>query len=496
MKRKSIWNSIKEHKYIIGLLLISIIVISGYTFFIELKSNDILWNLSNIYKMYNGGKIYNDCNVITTPIFFCIGLLLFKFLGANFVTFGIYNVIIFTIFEYLVYKLFYTLNSNQKKSFIEAILMLIYILVIIPTGANYNILVLDFVILGILANIKLENSKWVPFIQGFICFMVVFTKQNIGVFYILALISYNLYSGIESKNIKYHIIITIKEMLVFVMTSIVLLLTMCFYGNLNQFINFAILGIGEFAAYNLSSTIFTIIPEIFTVIFMILMGIITLKILDIDKEKRKNLIILTIFGIAMMIYMYPIFNLYHLVLANTIIAIMCIYWVDLILEKIKINKKINIVLYWVFIIVITVLIGKSLYNIYSICEVSDKNDWVYKGIYISEETNNKIKTICNYIEDRKKNKIDVKIISYKALLYMTPLKMNNREFDLPLYGNLGKEGYRELINQIANFENTEILITKDEEDKCAQEPIEVRKYIIDNLKKIGEIEEFAIYKIP
>lgn len=70
MKRKSIWNSIKEHKYIIGLLLISIIVISGYTFFIELKSNDILWNLSNIYKMYNGGKIYNDCNVITTPIFF------------------------------------------------------------------------------------------------------------------------------------------------------------------------------------------------------------------------------------------------------------------------------------------------------------------------------------------------------------------------------------------------------------------------------------------
>ena len=80
------------------------------------------------------------------------------------------------------------------------------------------------------------------------------------------------------------------------------------------------------------------------------------------------------------------------------------------------------------------------------------------------------------------------------MLYMSPLKINNVEFDLPFLGNLGKEGEPGLIKKIDKLENAEILITKDEDDKSYQESKKVREYIMQKFEKIGEIEEFYIYK--
>ena len=36
----------------------------------ELIVGDELWNFQNIVKMINGGKMYVDCNIIITPIFY------------------------------------------------------------------------------------------------------------------------------------------------------------------------------------------------------------------------------------------------------------------------------------------------------------------------------------------------------------------------------------------------------------------------------------------
>lgn len=491
---KVIWSSIKRHKYIIGILLISIIVLSGYTFFVKLEPSDALCNFSNIYKMYNGGKIYNDCNVIITPIFFYVGLFIFKILGANFITFGIYNILIFIFLEVLIYKLFYTLNSNEKKSFIEALLIFMYLVILVPAGANYNILVFSFVILGIIISIKYENSKFIELLQGIVCFTIFFTKQNIGAFYILALLVYNLYRGINNKNIKKYIMISIKELLVFALLLIIALIYMFFNGNIQQFINYCVLGIGEFANLNLTGSIISILTTVFTLAFIILIEIISVKALKI--EKAENLTVLTIFSIAMLGYTYPLLNTYHIILGNTLIFIIIIYWLDLMLEKIKINKKIKISIKITISILVMIVIIRGVYNFYWAGKISYKGDSIYKGIYISEETNDNINKICEYIQNKKQSNIDVKIISYKAPIYMTLLKINNGEFDWPLNGNFGRRGQDGLIDKISELTNTEILITKDEEDKNYQESEKIRDYIINNLEKIGEIEEFYIYKTP
>ena len=62
---------------------------------------------------------------------------------------------------------------------------------------------------------------------------------------------------------------------------------------------------------------------------------------------------------------------------------------------------------------------------------------------------------------------------------------------MPFYGNLGIEGINGLTQEISDMKNTYILLTK--EGIKYQESQELRDYIINNYKKIGEIEEFNIY---
>lgn len=78
---------------------------------------------------------------------------------------------------------------------------------------------------------------------------------------------------------------------------------------------------------------------------------------------------------------------------------------------------------------------------------------------------------------------------------MIPLEKNNRNFDLPLLGNLGKEGENGLIKQIQKLKNTKILIQTNEEDIFWQESKKVRTYIQKNYKREGTIEDFDVYYI-
>ena len=77
---------------------------------------------------------------------------------------------------------------------------------------------------------------------------------------------------------------------------------------------------------------------------------------------------------------------------------------------------------------------------------------------------------------------------------MVELDINNGEFDLAFVGNLGYDGENKLIDKIKELENTEILIFTDEEDCFWQESKKVREYIMENMKRKGEILEYTIYE--
>ena len=65
---KKIINNVKKHDNIFMFLWIMIMA-TTITYNIPIDANDELWNFSNIYKMHNGYVIYQDMNVIITPLY-------------------------------------------------------------------------------------------------------------------------------------------------------------------------------------------------------------------------------------------------------------------------------------------------------------------------------------------------------------------------------------------------------------------------------------------
>ena len=170
-------------KLICTINIILILTVLFYIVFITpLLPYDELWNFQNIFKMYNGFQIYNESNVIITPLFFYIEIIVFHLFGANFLTFRISNIFLLIINFFFIYKF-------QKKLKISNCINLLFMTLMLlgtfdlyaPNGANYNTLSLIFYTIGMYLYFSNKNSN---IAQGFIIFLLFFTKQNTAIFYV------------------------------------------------------------------------------------------------------------------------------------------------------------------------------------------------------------------------------------------------------------------------------------------------------------------------
>ena len=479
-------NKVKEN---ISIIMFCIVMVSIYTFNVIIIPNDELWNFSNIYKMYNGNMIYKDCNVIITPLFFYIGEILFKIFSPNYLTFRIYNLSIYTVLYFLIYKLFRKLQISKAKSLTYLIIIFLITGRIILIGANYNMLALIFVLIGIIYNIRQSKTRFYSIIQGIIVFLVFMTKQNIGVLYILGLVTINI---LENKNIK----TTIKELIKTLITFLILLSIYCIYLILNNslfdFVNYTMFSLLEFNVKNNMYDIYMIL-FIIEIIIAIIIIILLKKMVSVDDVVKKRIITLMSFSIPIMFNAYPIFNKSHIILSSIFFMITVIYFFDEVLLKELIDskkfEKIFVKINYVSIIIITILC--VIMNASYILNINETfYEPYYGGIFKNSED---IEEIIQYIQNEKEKNINVIILSYKANLYNNILKINNGKMDLPFYGNLGLEGADGLIKEIENISNTNILISK--EGINYQEAKEVIEFVKSNYEMIGEIGKFYIYKV-
>lgn len=125
---------------IILLVIALIIPITIISINSELIIGDEIWNFQNIMKMINGGKIYVDSNVITTPIFHILGSFIVKCLGANILSFRIYNIALFLILILSSFLIFRTLKIDKIKSMLYTLFVLLFLMPYISVSANYNVL--------------------------------------------------------------------------------------------------------------------------------------------------------------------------------------------------------------------------------------------------------------------------------------------------------------------------------------------------------------------
>lgn len=488
MKNKS---NILVNSLIIG---VCAILLFAFIYLVLVTSNDELWNFQNIYKMINGYKIYNDSNVIITPIFFYLGAIFLEIFSAKFVVFRIYNIISVIILFVISYKIMKKLDLS--KNLIAVYLSLLFLLMFqsIVAGANYNTLGCIFILLGIYLYITKKSTN---FKQGLLIFLVFFTKQNTGIFYALSVIIYELF---ENKLSKKYILDQLKKFIFFLMPSSLVLLFMHFNGNLEGFINYCFGGLFEFGGSNL---VFTAAPFYYALPLSSI-GIYIFTILKKDtifKTFKDNfwytLKLLFIFALINTFTVYPIFNSSHFIYTFPYHLIFIFYYLDtLILKEIFDEDKYYIYGKIFALTILVLLLGRTLlyffYDYDLISKYRNRNT-PFDNLYSYTDTMIKTNDLKEYILEQEKQGITVLICSHDAAFPMIELKKSNGMYDLLFNGNLGYKGKDKVYSDIDNLKNTEFLVVTNEEDIFVQEPQEIRKYIMDNLELKGQIHNYSIY---
>ena len=465
-------------------VIIFFIIIFGITINIETVPTDEVWNFQNIYKMYNGYKIYIDANVITTPLFHIIGLILFKIFGANFFIFKIYGIFINLFLILGEYKILKSLNISKLNSLCLSFILFLAQITVYHNTTNYNALCLTFITYGVLIVLKrknFSNNKFV-FLESLIVFFILLTKQNIGIIYFISIVLYNLIFEIE----KFGNIFKIGIINIFLLTIFIFIMDRL--GILNGFISYAILGIGEFIARN-----FAITGPIIRLITISSVDLIFVIFFNYKKmlnaEENKNINIISLFSFLLLAVAYPIFNVYHIDVALFFMYILLVYIMYLIFYDFFSNKK-NIYKIVMFFTVILTVISNIRCLIY-FCKIDYSYPYnnIYFGSLISNEMKDKIEKVTDYINNSQEKVI---VFSTEAALYMMPLKESNGRMDEPLLGNFGKNGEDGVIDEISKMENTKIMINK--ERNIYQESDKIIEYIKNNLTYVGKIEDLLIYQ--
>ena len=460
------------------------------TFCRSLYVGDELWTFTNIYKMYNGYMIYKDCNVITTPLFFYIGKLIFVIFSPNMLVYRFYNLIINVLIYFGIYELYKTLGITKRKSLLYTLILLIFTSGLNNYGANYNNLVYVFVICGIICNIKQKNNL----LKGLFLFLVLMTKQNVGVYYFAGLCLYYLW---DRKNLKTNIKCLVTQGIVAFICFAVYCIYLYCNGTLAYFYDMAFCSLSEFSIKNLhfatAQSICIIIIQIMILSFAGFSAI--SKKINVSNDIKNNIKFILCMAMPLCAVEFPIFNNAHLVYG----LFFCIVCLILILDKLIIseivtkNKLINIS-------IVGVVLLLSFINIYSFIfrnmlenKCIQHNYEPYYGVKMEKEVNNILEFTYNYIKENEKNDINTLVVSCDAPLTMNILKKSNYKFDLPFYGNLGSKGIQGLIDELKELKRTHIIINK--KGPKIQDTQEVWDFINNNFERISEWNDYYyIYK--
>lgn len=472
------------------LIIISIMMI----FLVAITASDELWNFQNTYKMFNGLTIYNDSNVIVTPLFFYIGNMFFKIFSANILIFRIYNLIIYFLLFYTLFKILKNLKVCKNLNLLYIIITFLLMFQIIPAGANYNTLAILFSLIGINLYASKKSNN---ILQGFIAFLVFFTKQNIGIFYIISVLIYELYIDKLSKK---YIINQFKKLFIFLIPTSILLLKLYLDNNLFSFFNYCFGGLLEFGKSNITfytSLYYLLIPITTIVLYIITMRFKNTLFKNLENDFFENLTLLFVFAITNTLIIYPIINSAHILFTFAFHLLFIFYYFDnLIFNDFfsSINYKVKINYFSISILIIILLTILSNFMVdHKLSKFYKNSESPFNLIFIEKENIEKMEALEKYIQEKNDNNIDVIIVSYDSAFPMIELKQSHGAYDLLFNGNLGYKGKEKLKEDILRRENTEFLVVADKKDLFAQEPPEIREFIINNLDFKGTICNYSIY---
>ncbi len=341
--------------------------------------------------------------------------------------------------------------------------------------------------------------------------LAICTKHSIGVTLAIIVVGYKLLFVENKEQFKQYLKGTGMRIIGIGLPVLIMFIYLIANNAINDFINYAILGIStfsnkiEYVRLFSSDKIEIRILSMIMPVTIITMAIIVIVAKALKKEDDTLIKILTIlvYSLSIIIVMYPISDEIHFLIGGLITIIGLMYLIFLfckiIYGKIKNNKKFKIYKFLtsvICVIMFGIILEIGLANIYNYNK-KEKNKVIshFKNIEISQGITDKIKEIDNFILEKEQEGQKVYILDADAAIYMIPINRYNKDFDMFLKGNIGKDGEQGQIEKIKNKNANEIfLIRKSEYRSNWQTPLNVIDYVRNNLEKIYSINIYDVYK--
>ena len=430
--------------------IFSFIIIFSIIIVKPLSDLDEIWNYNTARAVSIGLIPYKDISLITTPFLPIFTAIILRIFGNEIIVSRVLAAILWTGIFFTTYKILEKLFKEENFAFIVTIIIGIICRDIFCIDYNVAVLLISLIILYMELNRNNEKKQTkIDYIIGILAGIAICTKQSIGLTLSFVVVLYNLLLIKNKDEAKEYLKISLKRIVGILIPVIIMILYLLITGAMNEFINYAILGIKTFSnkipyykLFENSNFEIRILSKLVP-IFIILTGIILLisKISKKQDKKTNNLFTIFIYSFSIIIVMYPIADKIHFLLGSYITIIEIAYLIYLlgysINSKIKFKKKLFI--YKTITLINTIKYTKQ-----------DKNTDIkhYKYIYANEIIKKKILTLDNYISECEKQGKKVYILDAEAALYMIPINKYNKDYDMFLKGNIGKDGEQGQIEKI------------------------------------------------
>lgn len=500
-------KKVKKECFIVLILLLiltSIIIIK------PLNDLDEIWNYNFARNIVDGNMPYKDFNMIQMPFVSALCAIFLSLLGNELIVMRIIAILLCTIILFITYKILEVLKVNKWLNYT----FLIFLICILRDHfrIDYNFFVLFNVLWIIYIELKLIGKNKTKeellitskkdIVLGILAGICICSKQTTGTLVAIVLVGYNILNVSNFKEFK----LFIKKAIYRVIGVLIplLLLSIYFTSNhlWNDFMDYCILGISTFSnsiPYSNLLTNSNVLIKILSIIVPIFLISVIGNIL-VNKYKKKEivsqLLVIASYSIAEIVVVFPISDDIHFLIGAFPAIIGIIQVISILSRKIE-NEKLKVFIkeylkaFNILAVVICVLASiLSLYN-YAIQAGQYTTLKHFNYIIQSQDQINSIKNVEEYIQKQDKN---VYILDAAAAIYTIPINQYTKNYDMFLIGNLGGDGEEGIIEDLQEEENYIVLIKNEQYSRNWQNPEKVRKYIIENMNKIGEIDAFDVYE--
>ena len=495
----------------IAVMVFSIIAIN------PISNLDEIWNYNTARAIAQNLIPYKDISMITTPLLPMITALFLKLIANEVIVSRVLASVLWGGVLFSIFKILKLLIKEENTCLI--IIALLGLLFRDCYCIDYNILSLMFSLIILYIELKnidkphFENNK-TDFLIGILAGLTVCTKQSIGAILAIIVVGYKIIFVQNKKEFIEYLKTAFKRIIGILIPMILVFIYLIATNSLQDFINYAVLGISTFSnkipyaqLMNNDKKEIQILSRIMP---FILLAMAVLTIVLQNKKKKENIgnidnkiLTMLIYSLSTIIIMYPISDEIHFLIAGTITFIGLAYILYLlgitIYNKINLQSKKKIYKITSLMISIIAIAFIAVRGIENITEYTkqEKNETIehYKNIQISEYLQERINEIDIFILEQEKENKKVYILDAEAAIYMIPINNYNKDYDMFLKGNIGKDGQEGQIQKIKQKETNEIiLIRKRNLQTNWQTPTEVVDYVRENLEFMGEVSIYEVYR--